>query len=251
MSDWELRVLLLVIGVIILIVIYTLGKKKIPVRAREIDDDDPHLGDDAKVSLSAEKETEDDPIQMRKEMDGLDELVREEADFRSVSPLRSGAEKVPSKPAVVTDAKTSNETLIVLNVAAKGSNIFLGSKLMPVLSDIDVEYGEHQVFHRYTQRFDSKQVLFSLANMVKPGTFELDKIEDFTTPGVSFFMVLPGPVEGLKAFNIMLDCAQTVAERLDGELLDESRNILTKQGMGRMREETQLFSLRQEHTAGA
>ncbi|MCP4406769.1 MAG: cell division protein ZipA [Gammaproteobacteria bacterium] len=251
MSDWELRVLLLVIGIIILIVIYTLGKKKTPVRVRDIDDDDLHLGDDVKVSLSAKKGTEDDPTQMRKEMDGLDELVREEVGFRSVDSPRFEAEKPSSKPKVVADAKTSNETLVVLNVAAKGSNIILGSRLMSVLNEIDVEYGEHQVFHRYTQRFDNKQVLFSLANMIKPGIFELDKIEDFTTPGVSFYMVLPGPVEGLKAFNIMLDCAQTMAERLDGELLDESRSILTKQGLERMREEIQLFSVRQERAAGA
>lgn len=250
MSDWELRVLLLVIGIIILIVIYTLGKKKTPVRVRD-NDDDLHIGDDVKVSLSAKKEAEDDPTQMRKEMDGLDELIREEADFRSVDSPRSEAEKSSSKPKVVADAKTSNETLVVLNVAAKGSNIILGSRLMPVLNEIDVEYGEHQVFHRHTKLFDNKQVLFSLANMVKPGTFELEKIEDFTTPGVSFFMVLPGPVEGLKAFNIMLDCAQTMAARLDGELLDESRNILTKQGLERMRAEIQLFSVRQERAAGA
>ena len=57
-------------------------------------------------------------------------------------------------------------------------------------------------------------------------------------------MRLPGPMEGLKAFNTMLDCAQTMASKLDAKVLDESRSVLTQQSIDHLREEIQLFSLR-------
>lgn len=49
---------------------------------------------------------------------------------------------------------------------------------------------------------------YSIINMVKPGTFELDTMNGFETPGLSFVMSLPGPEQGLKASNVTLEGAK-------------------------------------------
>jgi cell division protein ZipA len=249
MSDWELRALLLVIGVIILIAIYILGKKKTPKTERHSDRQDSHPND-ANVSLRAQKNEQEEAGLMDEEVRQLDKLVPEEAEFRSTDTPQSSASAPTLKSSSPSETEMdSGRNLVILHVAAKPYCVFEGPRLMNALKDIEMEYGESQIFYRYTERLDKRQVLFRLSNIVKPGTFELKGIKDFTTPGVSLFMVLPGPLEGLKAFNIMLDSAQTLARELGGELLDECRNPLTRQGIDRMREEIQLFSLRHEHMA--
>jgi cell division protein ZipA len=202
--------------------------------------------------LRAQKDEQDEVGQLDEEVRQLDKLVQEEAEFRSKDTPPSSSSALASEPS--SPSKTAmdpGKNLIILHVAAKPYCVFEGPKLMNALKDIGLEYGESQIFYRYTERLDKKQVLFRLTNIIKPGTFELKGVKDFTTPGVSLFMVLPGPLEGLKAFNIMFDSAQTLVRELGGELLDESRNPLTRQGVDRMREEIQLFSLRHERAASA
>ena len=69
-------------------------------------------------------------------------------------------------------------------------------------------------------------------------------MHEFETPGLSFILSLPGPEEGLRAFNIMLEDARKFSERLNGDLLDESRNRLNPQMTAHLQEDIQLFSLR-------
>ena len=101
-----------------------------------------------------------------------------------------------------------------------------------------------QIFYRCTERFSEKQILFGVVNSVNPGTFDLDRMKDLKTPGISLFMRLPAPIDSLKAFNIMLDCAQNLASFLNAEIHNEYHSVLTKQTIDHMREEIQLYSLR-------
>jgi cell division protein ZipA len=69
-------------------------------------------------------------------------------------------------------------------------------------------------------------------------------MHQFETPGLTFILSLPGPEEGLRAFNLMLQDAKKFSERLNGDLLDESRNRLNPQMTAHLQEDIQLFSLR-------
>ncbi len=62
-------------------------------------------------------------------------------------------------------------------------------------------------------------------------------------PGISLFMVLPGPIEGVEAFDQMIAAARTLAQSLNGELLDESGSTLSIQRERYMREEIVQFEL--------
>ena len=56
-------------------------------------------------------------------------------------------------------------------------------------------------------------------------------------PGISLFLVLPGPVDSVEAFDMMMEAARTLTQSLDGELLDESGSTLSIQRERYMREE--------------
>ena len=68
--------------------------------------------------------------------------------------------------------------------------------------------------------------------MMQPGVFDIDNMAEFNTPGLVFFLTLPGPEDMMMAFDYMLETAQAVSRNLGGDVLDESRSVLTKQTLG-------------------
>ena len=84
-------------------------------------------------------------------------------------------------------------------------------------------------------------IQFSVANMMQPGVFDLEGMESLSTKGLMFFLTLPGPQDMTRAFDLMLQTAQTVAESLGGDVLDETRSVLTKQYVERVRQSIREF----------
>jgi cell division protein ZipA len=72
--------------------------------------------------------------------------------------------------------------------------------------------------------------------MMQPGVFDIDRMSELATPGLLFFVTLPGPEDMMKAFDYMLETAQAVARNLGGEVLDESRSALTRQSLEHSRQ---------------
>ena len=97
-----------------------------------------------------------------------------------------------------------------------------------------------QIYHRFTLG-SRKQSLFSVANIVDPGTFLPAELISMKTPGVLLFARLPGPVNGLAVLDAMLDCARQMAEQLDGVVCDEQRQPLTEQTLEALR--SRIFEL--------
>ena len=74
-------------------------------------------------------------------------------------------------------------------------------------------------------------------------------VHDIETPGLTFFMTLPGPMAALDAWETMLPTAQRMAELLDGVVLDEQRNALGRQRIAHIRDELRGFDREQEKAA--
>ena len=72
---------------------------------------------------------------------------------------------------------------------------------------------------------------------VEPGTFDMKTIRDQEIPGISLFMVLPGPVDGAQAFDLLMGAARALTQSLDAELLDETGSTLSIQRERYLREE--------------
>lgn len=133
------------------------------------------------------------------------------------------------------------EEVLVINVMSVGNDRFRGDELLDVIVDCGMRYGDMQIFHRHHQANGKGPLLFSMANMVKPGTFELNAMDEFETPGVSLFMTLPMQSNSMEAFNIMADTAMAIADHLGGELKDEHRSVMTAQTLEHCRQRIRDF----------
>jgi cell division protein ZipA len=145
------------------------------------------------------------------------------------APVAASAERTPerttakSAPANSTQSKSAQEQdVVVLHVLARDNAGFKGADLMQLLLGCGMRYGKMNIFHRYEEG-STEEIQFSVANLVEPGTFDLDALHHFTTPGISFFMTLPGPEKPLQAFDYMAATAQEIARHLDGEIYDERK----------------------------
>ncbi|NRD74347.1 cell division protein ZipA [Shewanella sp. VB17] len=113
--------------------------------------------------------------------------------------------------------------VLVLHVVGNDGQGLSGAELLPCLLSLNFKFGDMDIFHRHADNAGNGKVLFSLANMVKPGVFDLDNMEQFMTEGVVLFMTLPCHGDALMNFSIMLNSAQQMADDVNGRLLDGGR----------------------------
>ncbi|MCK8515946.1 cell division protein ZipA [Methylonatrum kenyense] len=138
----------------------------------------------------------------------------------------------------------AGEKLIVLYVTAGQGYVFTGPPLMDALERVGLQHGMHDVFHHMIDAHSGPTPLFSAANMLEPGTFDLRTVDQLETPGVVLFLQLPGPFDGLTAFEKMLETARRLEDQLGGQLLDRQRCDLTGQAVEHLREELREYRRR-------
>ena len=137
-----------------------------------------------------------------------------------------------SQPATV-DAP---QKIVTVRIVAREERSFSGGELILCMRGIGLRHGKFGIFHRYDGS-DEERTIFSVASLVEPGSFDLQNINGQEIPGISLFLVLPGPIESVEAFDMMLSAARVVTQSLDGELLDESGSSLSIQRERYLREE--------------
>ena len=121
--------------------------------------------------------------------------------------------------------------VFILHVIAQDPAGFRGDDILQILLACDLRFGDMDFFHRHEQAAGRGAIQFSVANMMQPGVFDIDRMSELTTPGLLFFVTLPGPEDMMKAFDYMLETAQAVARNLGGDVLDEARSALTRQSL--------------------
>ena len=256
-SAFELRVALAIVAVIIIAAIYiwyrTNTKDRVINDLAEGDldlteelDDIPSLADiDEALGL---------PDDLRSEFQGVSKELREETISKRVQEAKR-VHQAASTEKTSNEIKTSSDgkqMIVVFHVVAREPEMFTGPMIAQMMSELDLEHGEMGAYHYNVQRLNKKHSMYCVANMLKPGTFDLDAMDTFSTPGLTLILQLPGPEDELKAFNIMTEHAQRLAAFLNGDLLDENRNPVSKQSISSYKEQVQLFGLRAtRHSASA
>ena len=136
------------------------------------------------------------------------------------------------------------EEVLVISVICRDPAGFKGPALLQNILESGLRFGDMDIFHRHESMAGNGEVLFSMANAVKPGVFDLDDIDHFSTPAVSFFLGLPGPRHPKQAFDVMVAAARKLSQELNGELKDDQRSVLTAQTIEHYRQRIVEFERR-------
>ncbi|MGV5525594.1 cell division protein ZipA [Escherichia coli] len=165
--------------------------------------------------------------------DSDDDFAADNTRSNGAAPASSSVKELP--PA---------EEVLVISVISRDEGGFKGPALLQNILESGLRFGEMDIFHRHESMAGHGEVLFSMANAVKPGVFDLDDIDHFSTRAVSFFLGLPGPRHPKQAFDVMVAAARKLAHELNGELKDDQRSVLTAQTIEHYRQRIVEFERR-------
>lgn len=134
------------------------------------------------------------------------------------------------------------EELLVINVLAPKGQRFNGEDIITALRAQGLRYGDMNIFHRVVPATKAK--IYSVANVLEPGTFDMSDLDNMRSPGMSFFLQLPGPEDAMDSFTDMVAAARAIAVELGGEVRDEQLSMLTGQATQHMRQRIADFARR-------
>lgn len=241
MTDiWLLRIGIVVAGLLLMAAIWFFGRPRKPAqglrtegRARgEAGRMEPTLGAQLESELADADAVGDAGVQS--ELDLLDETVG------AVQPNSELGKR----------ATEDFDKIITLYIAARAGRTLRGPDIVVAAEKAGLTYGHMNVFHRLVQGHPERGPVFSVANVRKPGSFEMSEIQTLETPAIAFFLTLPAPVPALDAWEMLQPAAERMAELLDGVLLDEQRNALGRQRVQHLREEMRAYDREREIAPG-
>ena len=135
--------------------------------------------------------------------------------------------------------------LVVISVLSRDPEGFDGDKLLELMMACGLRYCRAMgVFNRFETESPNSELQFSMVNVLKPGTFPIEEMDEFVTPGITFLMPLPGAVDSSAAFEAMVETAMVVVRHMGGELKDENRSVMTAQTIEFARQRVHEFERR-------
>ncbi len=122
------------------------------------------------------------------------------------------------------------ELVFSLILQAKANTEYTGKDFLPIFLSQGLRHGEMGIFHRHQKTGNNPgPVLFSLANAIAPGTFNVDSLDSFQTPALTLFMTLPGAGDAQIAYSAMVKTARLIVTELGGSIIDENQSVYSEQ----------------------
>ena len=233
----ELRIGILVAGLILLAAIWYFGTRPRRGGGRKLPREERADGDRMEPTLGAqlERELADAPdyssdAVVQSEMELLDGTVG------SASPNSELGKRVSE----------DFDKIVTLYIAAKAGQVLRGPDIVVAAEKAGLTFGHMNVFHRLVENHPERGPIFSMANIMQPGSFDMATIRELETPAIAFFLTLPAPITALEAWEKLLPNVERMAELLNGVVLDDSRNTLGRQRIQHIREELRGYDRQHE-----
>lgn len=252
MDATQLRIILLVAGLILIAAIYFVGRPKRPDQGRRSAPAPKRSGGRVEPTLKEIIEaeaTEDgegahgvDPA-IQADLELLERTLATDDHERSHHAPPPGHD---TGPGIGARAQADYDRIVTLFIAARAGHMLHGPDLVVAAEKAGLVFGHMNIYHRMVDGHPEAGPVFSVANMLKPGSFDMENIQAVQTPALTFFMTLPGPVPALDAWDMMLPTAQRMAELLDAVVLDEDRNALGRQRIAHIRDELRAYDRKHE-----
>ena len=138
------------------------------------------------------------------------------------------------------------DKIVSLYVAAKAGQVLRGEDIVVAAEKTGLTFGHMNVFHRLVEGHPERGPVFSMANIMQPGSFDMANIRSLETPAIAFFLTLPAPMTALEAWEKLLPNVERMAELLGGVVLDDSRNTLGRQRIQHIRDELRAYDRQHE-----
>ncbi len=120
--------------------------------------------------------------------------------------------------------KATTSGIIQFSIVAKTEQGFSGQELLAALRSEGLQYTDFQIF----QRLDINGLPeYAVASMVEPGTFPENEMEDFSCPGIVFFMQPDELDNSLEVYDQMIASISQLTAKMDGIEWDSERQPLT------------------------
>jgi cell division protein ZipA len=229
-ETWLLRIGIVVAGLLLMAAIYFFGRPRKPDQGRRRREDSaqrPVPRAEPQLTPTSAPATSND---------GDVAIVQDEM------PLAPP----PSGPEIGKRKREDFDKIVTLYVAARAGEMLRGADIVVAAEKAGLSYGHMSIFHRLVDGRPDADPVFSVANIKKPGSFEMAEIQTLETPAIAFFLTLPGPIPALDSWEKMLPTAQRMAELLDGVVLDESRNALGRQRIAHIRDDLRAYDRQHE-----
>lgn len=152
-------------------------------------------------------------------------------------PVQSPAPTLSSSDSPLQRRSSDRRKILSLRLSFAPQRVE-GAKLQELLAEELLSHGRYDIFHRL---HSDGQSLFSVASMVEPGTFDLEKMNETQYTGVTMFAQLPSPVPGMHVLNELVACARRLHQTLGGVLQDDRGVPLTVHRIERMKQEVRDF----------
>ncbi|MEL7024691.1 MAG: cell division protein ZipA C-terminal FtsZ-binding domain-containing protein [Pseudomonadota bacterium] len=227
----SLRVALLIIGVLVVGAVYLTTRKR-----------------DAAVVKNSSPETRVEP-RLEDAPESRSQPSLDLNDLPSVSiddPIPDDVD-VPSQEEPAVEAPESGpevpQKVITLRIVAKKGDDFSAERMILALRDSGLVHGKFGIFHKLFGDDPDAETVFAAANLVEPGSFDLKNLKDQRLPGLSFFLVRPGPGRGVDGYDKMVETARSIAITLGGDLVDRDGSTFSIQRERFMREELIQYEL--------
>lgn len=218
-----LRIILAILGVLLLLGIYLWDRLKRRRRALdkllnalEAESPEGRFEADEIDTISINPIEETAPVD-------VDVLKAEESTLEPRQPEVSKLDRKAGKTEQAEAKRAKLPEVIQVSIVAPPHQPFSGHRLLEAFAELGLEYGDMDIFHAY----QGDEIRFSVASLVKPGTFPIDAMDDFQTRGLTLFFQPPLVSRPAEAFEHMIATCHALAQRLGGKELDDRRQPLT------------------------
>jgi len=250
-----LRVSLIIIGLLIVGLIYFIGRRQLNADDRQfrfapnfswlnilnrlrfsLPKREKHIKEESSVNdeqLSDEDLDEVEPIVAERK-----EILSDAEDVTAIVELTS--EQI---------APAGEQLFIPVTILARDGKKFTGESILLATQDCGFKLDESGIYYYEVQDAQGfEQKLLGLANILEPGTFDENKMRTFDTPGLVLYLHLPAPIEAREALSLLIERGRNLAHFLDGDLCDETRSVLTNQTIGHLKEKVEAYRFKQKMT---
>jgi len=148
----------------------------------------------------------------------------------------STEESVPEKTDAEMPVVSGDSLVVTVRIMPEPGAQFPAEQLILSLRAARLQHGKFGIFHCIDSD-TAGRIRYSVASLVEPGSFDLTRLKESSYKGISLFMVLPAPEDGVTLFDDMLITARSIAKDIDGRLVDEQGGALSVQRERYMREE--------------